>query len=290
MKNPHLIRRLCDHVGRNRYRYVALALALLLARCGITLCGNWEAARLECTVTRLPAEALPGVGPLKIALITDIHNNPALFDETIRILRRQKPDLIVFGGDFVTASERFMRTRWAVNGIRNLAAIAPTYAVLGNHDYEELEQVERVFATAGVRILRNEALDWQAPSGAGLRIVGLGDWNEGDEAPEKCMLPAGQEAKPVLLLSHDPESRWLLRRYDWDVMLSGHTHGGQLGIPFTDRYISFRSSMPAGLYGFEGGRHVYVSRGVGSIWGLRFFCRPEVSIIEAPAVPAEPAR
>lgn len=279
MKNPHLIRRFCDHIGRNRYRYVTLALALLVARCGIEGCGIWEASRLECTTTALSAKALAGAGPLKIALLTDIHNNPDLFGESIRILRQQKPDLIIFGGDFVMAHDRFMRTRWAVNGLRNLAAIAPTYAILGNHDYEKLEQVERVFATAGVPILRNEAIDWKTPSGTTIRLIGLGDWNEGDEAPERCMRPDGQEEAPVLLLSHDPESRWLLRRYDWDLMLSGHTHGGQLGIPFTNRYLSFRSSMPAGLFDFEGGRRVYVSRGIGSIWGIRYFCRPEVSII-----------
>lgn len=280
MKNPYLVRRFCDHIGRNRYRYATLALVFLLARCGVESFGHWEASRLECTTACLPASALEGAGPLKIALITDLHNNPGLFEECIKILSQKKPDLIVFGGDFVQADARFMRTRWAVKGLRALAGIAPTYAILGNHDYEKQEQVERVFSTAGIPLLRNEAIDWQTPSGSTIRIIGLGDWNEGDEAPEQCMLPAGKEDKPVLLLSHDPESRWLLRRYDWDVMLSGHTHGGQLGIPFTNRCISFRSSMPAGLFGFEGGRQVYVSRGVGSIWGIRYFCRPEISIIE----------
>ena len=70
------------------------------------------------------------------------------------------------------------------------------------------------------------------------------------------MRPIGQETHPVLLLSHDPESRWRLRRFDWDLMLSGHTHGGQAGNPFTGDFISFRSSTPAGLYEFEGNRRV----------------------------------
>lgn len=280
MKNPHLIRRLTDHVIRNKYRYVTLMLAAQLCKCTAEITGGLWAGSLECNTTALPADALPGTGPLRIALITDLHNNPQQFNKVVELLRAAKPDLIVFGGDLVMAHERFMRTRWAVNGFRNLTEIAPTFAVLGNHDYEKQEQVERVYATAGVTLLRNQAIDWRTPSGGTLRIVGLGDWNEGDEAPERCLPLAGQESTPVLVLSHDPESRWLLREYDWDLMLSGHTHGGQLGIPFTEQYLSFRSSMPAGLFDFEGGRRVLVSRGVGSILNMRFFCMPEVNIIE----------
>ena len=55
--------------------------------------------------------------------------------------------------------------------------------------------------------------------------------------------------------------------------------GGQLGIPFTDTYLSFRSSMPAGLFDFEGGRRIFVSRGIGSILNMRFFCAPEINIL-----------
>lgn len=280
MKNPHLIRRLTDHVIRNKYRYVTLMLAALLCKCTAEITGGLWAGSLDYNTTALPADALPGTGPLRIALVTDLHNDPQQFNKVVELLRVAKPDLIIFGGDLVSAHERFMRTRWAVNGFRELTEIAPTFAVLGNHDYEKQEQVERVYATAGVTLLRNQAIDWRTPSGGTLRIVGLGDWNEGDEAPERCLPLAGQESTPVLLLSHDPESRWLLREYDWDLMLSGHNHGGQLGIPFTEQYLSFRSSMPAGLFDFEGGRRVLVSRGVGSILDMRFFCMPEVNIIE----------
>lgn len=286
MKNPHLIRRLTDHVIRNKYRYVTLALAALLCKCTAQIAGGLWAGSLECTTTALPADSLPGAGPLRIALVTDIHNNPQQFNKVVELLRAARPDLIVYGGDLVSAHERFMRTRWAINGFRHLTEIAPTFAVLGNHDYEKKEQVERVYATAGVTLLRNRAIDWQTPTGSKLRIVGLGDWNEGDDAPEDCLRPAGQDPAPVLLLSHDPESRWLLREYDWDLMLSGHNHGGQLGIPFTGQYLSFRSSMPAGLFDFEGGRRVLVSRGVGSILAMRFFCTPEINIIEL-ASPAQ---
>lgn len=260
---------------------IILALLALICGLGIRYYGSHSAQQLQCNHVQLPADTLPGAGPLKIAFFSDLHNTPEMLDKVVGHITAAQPDLIIFGGDIVSAHQRFMRTRWAISSFRKLAAIAPVYAVLGNHDYEKQEQVERVYATAGVTLLRNQAIDWQTPSGTTLRIVGLGDWNEGDEAPATCLSPATNAGQPpILLISHDPESRWQLRRYNWQLMLSGHTHGGQIGNPFTGEVISMRSSMPAGLFPFEGNRSVFVTRGVGAILGLRFFCNPEVNIIE----------
>ena len=65
-------------------------------------------------------------------------------------------------------------------------------------------------------------------------------------------------------------------------MLAGHTHGGQLGNPFTGSCISFRSDMPGGTYE-ENGRRIFVTRGVGSIYDMRFFCPPEMNFVEVGA-------
>lgn len=277
MKRPHPIKWLRRHRKKLLYTF---AVAAVLCGWGGCRFGEYSAKQLQCNSITLPPGTLPGAGALKIAFFSDVHNNPALFDQVVDMIIKAQPDLIIFGGDLVTAEHRFRRTRWAVEGFRRLADTAPCYAILGNHDYEKLEQVERVFSTAGVQILRNNSVDWNTPSGSMLRIVGLGDYNEGDEAPARCMKVQNEETAPVLLLSHDPESRWLLQQFDWDFMLSGHTHGGQIGNPFTGKAISFRSSMPAGLFEFEGHRHVFVNRGVGAIFNMRFFCPPEVSIIE----------
>lgn len=277
MKIPHPIKWF-----RRQSRKVKYALLTLAVLCGwgILRYGEYSAQQLQCNTYLLPPDTLPGAGALRIAFISDIHGNSELFERSVESIIKAKPDLILFGGDLVTASERFRRSRWAVEGFRKLVNTAPCYAIFGNHDYEKQEQVERVMHTAGVRILRNEALDWTTPSGALLRIIGLGDYNEGDEAPQACMKRSGEEALPVLLLSHDPESRWLVRSYDWDFMLSGHNHGGQIGNPFTGKPISFRSSMPAGLFEFEGNRRIFVTRGIGAILNKRYFCPPEICIIE----------
>ncbi len=273
-----LSRRLLRHLGRQLHRYALLLLLGLAGLWVVTAYGERTASQLAVTRHQLPQSALPGAGPLHLALIADIHDNRALLRRCVEQVEKERPQLILLGGDLVMVSKRFKRTRGMVELLRRLQAVAPTYAVLGNHDYEMQAQVERVLHTAGVRLLRNEAHDWQTPSGHTLRLVGLGDWNEGDERPEDCLPPRGQEGGPILLLSHDPESRHLLQDYGWQLMLSGHTHGGQLGVPFTGRAICLRSDMPAGHY-TESGRHHVVSRGVGSILNMRFFSKPELVFI-----------
>ncbi len=264
-------------VNKRRRLWLTLLLLALVGFCCAVLFGHWSAGRLQLREYALPREALPGAGALSIALISDVHNDREMMERCVELLEKERPDLIIFAGDLVLNSERFTRTRWIIRSLRRLRAVAPTYGILGNQDYEKLKQMERLFATAGVPLLRNEALDWQTPGGNTLRLAGLGDWNEGDEAPERC-LSKGQVNSPVLLLSHDPESRHLLQEYGWNLMLSGHTHGGQLGIPFTQKSICLRSDMPAGHY-VENERHHVVSRGVGAIYGMRFFCPPEVVLV-----------
>ncbi len=249
---------------------------------GVRYYGQWEARQLEISYLELPAEQLAPVGMMRIAFLADVHENRELLADAIEEIADAKPDLIVFGGDLVMVGQRMKRTRQLIGMFKELSAIAPTYAILGNQDMERLPEVMRVLDEAGIRTLRNERLDWKTPHGSTLTIIGLGEWNEGDMKPELCMRPLGAEQHPVLLLSHDPESRHQLREYDWDLMLAGHTHGGQLGNPLTGEYISFRSDMPAGLYYDEEkqDKRIFVTRGIGSTFGMRFFCRPELNIID----------
>lgn len=265
-----------------KFKWLLLFLALLgiISYKVLSDYGEWGAKQLVTEYVSLDAANLSEIGPLRIAFIADTHNNPAMTARAVAEIKKHEPDIIFFGGDLLNAHEQFKRTRWIIQSFKKLAEIAPTYAVLGNHDTEKIEPTLRVFKKAKITLLRNEAITWTTPSGKQVRIIGLGDWNEYDEDPEACMKGIGEEELPVILLSHDPESRWLLRQYDWDLMLAGHTHGGQLGNPYTGELISFRSSMPGGLYDFEGKRKVYVTRGVGAIMNMRFFSPPEVTIID----------
>lgn len=285
MKKPNLIHRIITHARKHVKRYLVAATVLAFGYYGVAYFGGWGAAQLELNSQTIEHTAWSQSEPIKIAFFADLHNNAEKFKDVIELIKEQKPDLIIFGGDLVTADERFRRTAWAIKGFQMLQEVAPTYVIFGNHDYEKQEQVERVYKTAGVQLLRNETTVCHTSSGKALRIIALGDINEGDINRNVFSAVPTDENLPILLLSHDPESRHAISDCDWDVMLSGHTHGGQLGIPFTEHYISFRSTMPAGLFDYEDNRKVFVTRGIGSILGMRFFCAPEVNIItiQAPA-------
>lgn len=264
------------------YIFLVLGLLFILGIANILRHGFRHAERAECNISTLPASVLPGAGPLRIAVIGDAHLMNVPMSWALHYLRKEKPDIIFFVGDLVTGDTRFSRSRTYIHFFETLKTIAPVYAILGNHDYEKLASLERVYAEAGVPLLRNRAIEWTSPAGKTIRIIGLGDWNEGNEKPALCMKLKGKEKLPVILLSHDANSRWLLRRYDWNLMLSGHTHGGQLGNPFTGQYIYPRDSMVAGLYDFEKEHHIFITRGLGALFKLRFFCPPEVNILNIP--------
>ncbi len=272
-----------DQARCTRRKFLA---ASALAAGGAVFYGRWDAEHLETNETALPPDVLPGMEGVRILHFSDLHQHEELLAELVRRAPALRPDLIVFTGDFITDTMRLSRTRTFIEQLRELVRLAPVYAILGNHDMSKLDSVARIYQTAGVTLLRNEKVDWAAPSGRTLRIIGLGDWTEGDERPDLCMQPrdAG-ERPPILLLSHNPESRHVLKNFAWDLMLAGHTHGGQIGNPFTGKCISFRSDMAGGLYQ-EDGRHVFVTRGVGSIGNMRFFCPPEINLITCPAAPS----
>lgn len=269
--------------GRGRLRCTRRQLlgAGILAAAGVAIYGNWDANQLETNTFELPEEALPGMAGLRILHFSDLHNNWDLMDDILRRTPELRPDIIVFTGDLITDFERLMRTRTIILQLRALAKMAPVYACFGNHDMNKFEQVERIFRLAGVRLLRNEAVEWRSPDGSTLRIAGLGDWTEGDEDPAHCLKPRRLRSTadaPTLVLSHNPDSREAVRDYDWDLMLSGHTHGSQIGNPFTGKCMAWGDKLVAGLYPYDG-RRIFVTRGVGNIGGMRFFCPPEINLL-----------
>lgn len=262
--------------------------ATVLAAGGAVSYGTWDAYHLETNTLTLPPNTLPDVDGLRILHFSDLHNNRTLLREVVQNISALKPDFIFFTGDLITDIERLGRTRELINLLKTLAETAPSFAILGNHDVGKISEVSRIYSSADMRLLRNEAVDLTTPNGKSLRLIGLGDWTEGDEHPELCMQPrSASNRPPVLLLSHNPESRHALKNYAWDLMLAGHTHGGQIGNPFTGKPLSLRSDMAGGLYE-EDGRRIFVSRGVGNIGGLRFFCPPEINLLIIPSLKDSP--
>ena len=245
--------------------------------------------RLRREVIRLPRA---GFGSsLRLLHLSDLHLSEVVPLDFIRRAIRMglagAPDLVCITGDFITHELR-QRAAYA-EVLRELSQRAPTYACLGNHDGgrwaghrgASLDSVamQAFLAEAGIVCLLNQAARVRV-AGQDVVLVGLGDLWAGELDPVQAFGAAPDGGTPRLILCHNPDAKAQLEAYRWDVLLCGHTHGGQLrlpllGTPFApvqdQRHVS-------GLYRWSG-RWLYVSAGVGNLHGLRLNCPPEVALL-----------
>jgi len=276
-------------------RKFLLGLAALGAG-GATTAGyaRWiEPFQLDVTTRRVALNAPHPRPVLRVLQLSDFHASSvvplALIDRAIALGLARNPDLILLTGDFITTT--YDRFADYARLLTRLSAAAPTFACPGNHDggpwaahaggYASLGPVKSLLQDAGIRLLENA---WQFVSVAGRRVqlVGVGDYWSGACSPGSVfpVLPARENATRIVL-NHNPDAKDLFRRHDWDLMLCGHTHGGQVRLPFLGtpfapvrdkRYVE-------GLHAWEG-RWLHITRGVGNLHGVRLNCPPEVSVLD----------
>jgi len=220
---------------------------------------------------------------LRILLITDIHVGPFLEPEALaRVFARlmaTRPDLILLGGDLATA--RLDEFPPAAGAFRTLAAPRGVFAVLGNHDHytREPERLTALIEECGIGVLHNRWVPLGPAGGASLVLAGIDDRHSGRPDLDAALagIPAGA---PVILLSHNPDVLFDAAARGVSLVLSGHTHGGQIripGLPVLVRMSRYR--LDEGHYG-AGGTQLVVSRGLG-VTGLpiRIACPPEAVLL-----------
>jgi hypothetical protein len=230
-----------------------------------------------------------GGSPVRLLHLSDFHASEHVslnFIQTAVTKGLQlKPDLICLTGDFITwRYDAFPRY---ADILKPLADAAPTFAVLGNHDggrwvgaagYPDTEHVRELLSRARIELLHNRATTIRI-QGRAFDLVGVGDsWAEELDAEAAFARP--REGSATILLSHNPDTKDQLRGHPWDLMLCGHTHGGQcdlvfFGTPFAPvadkRFVK-------GLHRWND-RWIHITKGVGSLYGMRLNCRPEVSLL-----------
>lgn len=180
-------------------------------------------------------------------------------------------------------------------------ASVPTIAVMGNHDggqwvapkggYRETSEIERLLSEAGIITLKNSN-SLMTIRGQQIRFVGTGDEWAGEVDAVTAFRGVSKKATvPVIALTHNPDSKHKLPENKWDLMLCGHSHGGQFTIPFTDirPFLPIDETKYAeGLFKYGEG-YLHVSRGIGGVGGVRFNCRPEISVLKlvTPSAPTD---
>jgi uncharacterized protein len=240
---------------------------------------------------RLPRRNLTS-GGVRILQLSDFHASHvvpfALIDKAVDLGLAAKPDVICLTGDFVTDAQAFDEAEYT-RILRRLSSAAPTFACLGNHDggiwsvkiggFEDTSVVRGLLSAGNVSLLHNRS-ELLNVRGQSIRLAGVPDlWSRGIDGDRT--FESARSGEPTVLLAHNPDTKDELADRPWDVMLSGHTHGGQVLVPLVGtRFVPVRDKrFIAGLKQWNG-RQVYVSRGVGSVGGVRVNCRPEVTVLD----------
>jgi predicted MPP superfamily phosphohydrolase len=240
---------------------------------------------IAVTHVPIPVEGLgPSFDGFRVVLVSDTHcgpyTTPAFVGRVVRLANRQQPDVVLLLGDYCHRHRSHIAP-----GIQPFAALRArhgAFAVLGNHDHwEDAEATRRTLACAGATELTNRAVVIR--SGAEeLAIGGVGDLWEDTQDPAAAFRDIAQ-ATPRLLMSHNPDyAEALPEGVRVDLMVCGHTHGGQVVVPFRGAPIlpsRYGQKYRAGLV--RGPRcRVYVTRGLGVIRPpVRFCCRPELTVL-----------
>ena len=226
--------------------------------------------------------------PLRVAVIADLHAGAPHVDldkveEVVRRTNALDPDVILLLGDYVIQGVmygEFVPPERTADRLRGLHARYGVYAVLGNHDWWlDGPRVGRALQSVGISVLENRAVPLDLPSGR-LWIAGVADDSTRTPEPGRTMarIPRGE---PVIVITHDPAifpdvpERALLT-------LAGHTHGGQVYLPWIGALIAPGRAPLRHAYGLirEAGKAMYVSGGIGtSILPVRFNMPPEVVLM-----------
>lgn len=162
------------------------------------------------------------------------------------------------------------------------AASQARHRLLGHSGgYADTSSVRAMLTAARVEVLHNRSVELTI-KGRKLTLVGTGDlWAQELKADEAFAGVKPADDRDIVCLSHNPDGKDALKPHPWSLVLCGHTHGGQLEIPFFGTPLApvHDHRFVRGLHRWEN-RWIHITKGVGNLHGLRFNCRPEVNVVE----------
>lgn len=272
-----------------KYFWIAAAVLIVICICSFIAGAVWLKVRFY-SVKSKKLKCKDGL--IRIVLISDIHercfgeNNKRLINK----IEAQLPDMIIIAGDVADSFGVVGGTYEPL--FKALPKIAPTFLVLGNHDYSARRDIEvaGVAANAGIVVLDDMCSELKVGDDI-INIIGLSDYNRENVI---CQTLAERlDLVPVtdfvhrynILVSHRPAEIESIAERGIDLMLCGHTHGGQMRLPFiggvfTPSSIRLFPKYDMGFFGIKN-MDLIISAGLGtSTVPLRFCNRPEVAVID----------
>ena len=249
-----------------------------------------KARHIQVSEFRVPVAGLGReLDGLRIVHLTDIHHGLYFSAEAllaaVELANSLEPDIVALTGDYVTYSRNFVHS--AADLLGGLRARRGVFAVLGNHDFRVgADLITRALRRNGIAVLRNRHTVIRA-GGAQLHVAGVDDlWYKPNLPRALQHIPRG---RPVILLSHNPRIVPAAAHFSVDLVLSGHTHGGQVRLPFLERMRDANQAPRRFHTGWDswGRTRIYISRGLGTIVvPLRLACPPEMPVFTLDSRPA----
>jgi predicted MPP superfamily phosphohydrolase len=232
---------------------------------------------------RLPKE----FDRFRIVQLSDIHHSPFTdmkhIERAFEIANKLAPDMIALTGDYISHEDRFIPP--VAKAMGKLSAKHGVYAVLGNHDHwTNGRLVSDMMKNEGICVLNNEGFRFEY-NGASIWLAGVDDLLV-DLTDLPAALKGSDSSEMKLLLAHNPAIVRMAQPAGVDLMLSGHTHGGQVRLRETKEKLLFprrpllRRRLSSGLHR-RGNTQIYITRGIGTVvLPVRYGCPPEISVIE----------
>ena len=217
----------------------------------------------------------------RVVQLSDVHHGPFSNEEQIEraveTANRLQPDIIALTGDYISKERHYAAPCAEMLG--KLKARHGVYAVLGNHDHwTDAALITDLFRAEGITVLINEGMRFEK-NGAAFWLAGVDDSMVGLEDISLALAGARKD-EMKLLLAHNPIILRRAVRASVDLVLSGHTHGGQVAIGGERNATRPRKRLLKGLWR-QGSTQIYVNRGLGTVvLPIRYGCPPEISLLE----------
>jgi len=232
---------------------------------------------------------------IKLVFVSDLHLGPYkqadFFRNVIDKIKKVSPDLVVFGGDFISDKEK-EALLIPKNELKELAQSIPTFAVMGNHEYhsrkygdpkkiDKTKTLREILAECNVQVLNNDVKNIKINNDEFV-LSGIDDLWSGNSNLQ-LVVDQIDPKQPNVLISHNPDVLLDANHQFFDLILSGHTHAGQIRLPLIGSILGVPTILGReydhGLFKFDKNL-LYISAGVGeSGTRARLFNPPEITVI-----------